>query len=73
MKNGSVFTFGDRMLVAVHISSHLAAEKEHTFVLNDNFFFFIWFPVEQCKVNKIGTLNRIVCLYIVFLPIYPRL
>ena len=29
MKKGPVFTFGDRMYVAVHILSHLAAKKEN--------------------------------------------
>ena len=32
MKNGSVFTFGDRMWVAVHILSHIAAKKENMFL-----------------------------------------
>ena len=29
MKNGSVFTFGDRMWVALHVLSHSAAKKKH--------------------------------------------
>ena len=28
-ENGPVFTFGDRMWIAVHIMSHLAAKKEN--------------------------------------------
>ena len=32
MKNGSVLAFGDRMWVAVHILSHLAAKKENMFL-----------------------------------------
>ena len=71
-ENGSVFTFGDRMWVAVHISSQLAAKKENVFK-NDILFFFIWIPIEQCNLSKIGKMNRTLCLYIVFLLIYSSL
>ena len=55
---GSVFTFGDRIWVAVHILSHLAAKKKNIFLIIDNLFFFIWFPVEQCNLSKTGKMHR---------------
>ena len=47
------------------ITSQPTNKKENMFLKFDNLIFFSWFPVEQCNVSKIGTMTRILCMYIV--------
>ena len=64
MKNDSIFMFDDRMWVAMHILSHLAAKKEHMFLEIIFCSSLSGFPLSNAMT---------VCLYIVFLPIYSSL